>query len=489
MPSFPRDQSKANISSQQTSFLAPQDNTGEMIQKIGEGLGNKAFEIGLKLKASNDATQKLVASNNFKIGMLDISSRAENDPNYNNSAQYFKEIEKLKTDSLKGVSDPVLQQELGLDFNLGSKVGEIQVQSIFKKKGIDVAQAETLKAIDVEVNNPTENSLAKIQGVLDSQVSVGNIDHKDAYTLLQKANKDLGVNRVNDSIFNAKTSEEINAVRNAFTSGAYEKGGVTIDGKEKNTMLKSIDTKAKQIEINANFAERVQRQNDTHELIDLSNNSLLTPSKLEEYFKTNRISNSTYKALQDTLDSPVGPTANTDKKTYYDLTNSLLKENVDPEKSMVEILKANADGKLSKEDAKKLYEMHLIPSSEGFKSLANTQGGDEFTKMKQNFDSQIAAVADKRNWFKSAFRNFNEFFSGVDKEKNVVGATQKLIDNITNNKIKNEDIPAEADKIIGQENLKSHPDWAKLPEKGKKGVDRFGNKVVVYPDGRIVKAE
>ena len=255
MPDFPRYNSKAQPTTQQPSVQAPEDTSGKIMQEVGK-IGQDVAEIGFKWQNAVNTVQKTTATNNFKLGMLDIQNRAANDPNYNNSDQYFKEIEKLKTDNLKGFSDKAVENEMASEFNYAGKVGQIQIDGLFKKKLIDVGQANTLKFIDTELNNPNDNSLSNIQNVLDQQVQSGIIDHKDAYQLFHKANEDLGVNLINRDLYLAQTPEQVDAVTQGITSGAYEKGGVTIEPDKKKALL-DIAERAK-----TNTEKKVQAQQE-----------------------------------------------------------------------------------------------------------------------------------------------------------------------------------------------------------------------------------
>ena len=153
MPNFPRYESKGQLTTQQPSPLAPEDNTGKMVQAAGE-VGKNAIEIGLKWKQATDTIQKTTAMANFKTGMLDIQDRAGQDPDYNNSDKYFKEIEKLRSDNLKGFKDKQVEQEMASEFNYSSRVGQIQVENVYRKKTVAVGQANSLKMLDILSQNP-----------------------------------------------------------------------------------------------------------------------------------------------------------------------------------------------------------------------------------------------------------------------------------------------------------------------------------------------
>lgn len=261
MPDFPRYESKASPSTRLPSVGAPLDTQGQVTENTANAIGN-AQNQAYKWQNAVDTIQKTTANANFKTGLLDIQQRAANDPNYNNSAQYNQEIEKLKQESLKGFSSKTAETETALNFGYESKVAQIQIDNLYKKKMIDVGQTSSLKLIDAEVNNPTETSLSNIKKELDTQVNAKIFGHEAAYKIYQKANDDLGVNRVNQDLNKAETPEQVEAIRQGLTSGDYESGGVTIDPEKKRALLGIADTTYKNAEKkSAAVAVEAQAQN------------------------------------------------------------------------------------------------------------------------------------------------------------------------------------------------------------------------------------
>ena len=194
MPTFPRYNSTKQPTTQQPSVLAPTDNTGAVIAETGQKIGSQVQDITMKWSNTVDTIQKTTAQANFKTGMLDIQNRAANDPDYNNSDSYFKEIEKLRKDSLKGFSSKLAETEAAIEFGYEAKVGQIQIDNLYKKKMIDVGQMNSMRLIDAGVNNPTDSSLPSIKAELDKQVAAGIFDHKDAYKIFETSEQKLKFN-------------------------------------------------------------------------------------------------------------------------------------------------------------------------------------------------------------------------------------------------------------------------------------------------------
>ena len=157
MPNFPRAKSTAQLTTQTPSLQAPEDTTGAILEQTAK-VGQQVQETALKWSNAVDTIQKTTAQANFKSGMLDITNRAQNDPDYNNSDQYFKEIEKLKTDNLKGFSSKTTETQAAIEFGYEAKVGQIQIQNLYKKKMIDVGRAGAKRFLDVLIQNPNSNT-------------------------------------------------------------------------------------------------------------------------------------------------------------------------------------------------------------------------------------------------------------------------------------------------------------------------------------------
>lgn len=240
MPDFPRYESKGQLTTQVPSAGAVQETGGQMMEQAGKVFGQTA-ETMLKWGQALDTIQKTTSTANFKSGMADILNRAQNDPDYNNSAQYVQEMEKLKSQNLKGFQSKTAETETAIEFGYESKVGQIQLDNIYKKKVIDVGQASTLKIIDGEVNNPTFKSLGNIKKTLQAQVDAGVYSEEAAYRLYQKANDDIGVNRISKDLYSAQTPEQVEQVSQNITSGVYEQYGVTIDPDKKKSLLEIAD--------------------------------------------------------------------------------------------------------------------------------------------------------------------------------------------------------------------------------------------------------
>jgi len=237
MPNFPRYQSKAQPTTSQPSVQAPEDTTGEIIQKVGE-VGKTVQDVSVKWSEAMKSTKKTVSLTNNKSEILDIQNEFQNKPLLT-EADYKDargRIEKARLKNSEGLDSLSV-----LELNYDSKVADIQLENIFKKKSIELDTIATKRAVALEVNNPTPNSFPKIKALFREKIDKGLIDPSVAYSEEVRANNDLGVKRINQDLYQAKTTEEVDAVSQGITSGFYEQGGVTIEPDKKKSLLDIAD--------------------------------------------------------------------------------------------------------------------------------------------------------------------------------------------------------------------------------------------------------
>lgn len=194
VPEFPRYESKGQLTTQTNSAQAPTDTSAKMLEQTSK-VGQSLQDVSIKWMNAVDTIQETTANANFKIGMEDIKNRAQNDPNYNNSDQYFKEIEKLKSDNLKGFSSKSTANKMAINFGYEAKVGQIQIQNLYKKKMIDVGQVSADKLINSEIdyaNENPDNAFSNIKIILDKQVQAGIYSATEAQKKYKESVKTIG---------------------------------------------------------------------------------------------------------------------------------------------------------------------------------------------------------------------------------------------------------------------------------------------------------
>lgn len=473
MPDFPRYQSKGDLTTQQPSVQAVTDNTGEVVAQAGAKVGGAIQENTLKWSNAVDTIQKTTSQANFKSGMLDIQQRAANDPNYNNSDQYVKEIEKLRADSLKGFSSKTAETEMAIDLDYESKVGQVSIDNLYKKKLIDVGQTSALKLIDGELSNPTDSSKINIQKIIDSQVKAGIFSTKDGYDLYNKSIKNL----VEFDVANDTATEESqSAVLKELKKGENGKyadvpGDVRLDLIKatqqrifnNNQTYKRDVADSQNLRSNAlidKFAsgEATLRDIEAEESIPEESGGI----KREQLYSYKKSMLSGIKGNLDRMLQEKTPDGDTTKRSkdvrkYLDLINNFLDNKVDQWKAKEILASSYADGIINEREQKFLNDMKQNLNDIEFNrstSLANTV---------------IKGVKD--------FLNFQSNASDEDIARNI----KTLVGELAEGK----DPEESGKKIISKEAMKFFPDYSSYPEQGKEKQDKNGNRFLVFPDGTI----
>lgn len=483
----------ATISTQaKTAMQDPQvaSTTGRMFFNLGAGME----DVSAQLEKAHTLAETTKAENALALKTAEIKQRAANDTDTSPEGRkkYHDELTRAASETAEGISLPYAKDIFSSKAQSQTAIDKFDIDNSYRKRVIDQGKANAAVFLDaqrksyIETNSMgmKENAILRRNAKIDEMISSGFLSREDGAELKIKSQKQWDKEQI---LYHAQmnpqqTIDELKKGENGFYKG--------IDPESRADGLHKSEVQLRQDQHQSKQAEYIKRQDKVHELTMLSNSNLLTGPILEEAFITKQISNTTYKSLQENLDSPVGPTASTDNKTYYDITTQLAEGKLKPEEAVEKILDANTKGKLSKVDAKKIYEMHLTPNGNDPQSLADIEAANQstgFDKMNNGFNARLAAIKDKQGWISSALKNFRDYYTGVDKEAQIAVAHQKLSDSIQRNKVQNKDIPAEADKVIAQDMLKKHPEWGSLPKEGKKGKDRHGNPVIVYPDGRVVR--
>ena len=233
--SFDRYESKGQLTTQAPSVQAAEDTTGQILEQ-GAKLGQQVQDVSLKWFEAVKSTRKTVALVNNKSEILDIEQRASVEVDPNKLKDYQSDIEKARLKNSEGLDSLSV-----LELNLDSRIASLKLDGVFKKKTIELDTIATKRSIAFEVNNPTPDSFPKIQAILKEKIDKGLLDPSVAYTEEVKANNDLGVNRINQDLYQAKTPEEVDAVAQGITSGMYEQGGVTIEPDKKKALLDIAD--------------------------------------------------------------------------------------------------------------------------------------------------------------------------------------------------------------------------------------------------------
>lgn len=474
MAQFPRYQSKEQINIQAPSVAAPQETDAQMMEQAGK-VGGVVQDAALKWSNAVDTIQKTTATANFKSGMLDITSRAQNDPNYNNSEQYFKEIEKLKADSLKGFSSKAAEAEASINFDYDGKVGQIQIQNLYKKKMIEVGQISTMKLIDAEISNPNKDSFSEINRILNDQIKAGIYSREEAYKVYKASIKTIGAFDVANDPADQEENSAVLAELRKGEKGKYAQ----IPADDRLDLIKATQQRI--------FNNNQTYKRDVQDASNARSNSLIEKiaggeasikdieAELSIPEQTGGIKRSqllTYKralvsGVKGDLDRMLRektpdnePTKRAkDVKSYLDLIDNFVDDNTDQLISKEMLATAFEDG------------------------IVNSKEQQFLNGMKQNlkdiqFNRRTDIVA-------SSIKNLKSFFKlqTNSSDEDIARNIKTLIGDIQEGGSPD----ASLRKIMQKEVLRRVPDIASYPKTGKLKRDANGNIIRLFPDGTYVE--
>lgn len=185
---FPRYLSKAKATTQQPSAFAAESTEGQITEQVAKVAG-VAQEATYKWGLAYQEAQKTQAELNQRTQIDDLLARAEADPDYNALEKYQQENEKIKTQSLSGFKNNFTKGEAAAKANYYSSAANNQLTNIFRKKMIDNQQANTMRLLDLEAKNPSEDTFANMKAILEKQKSLGFLSETDALKLEEKYTK------------------------------------------------------------------------------------------------------------------------------------------------------------------------------------------------------------------------------------------------------------------------------------------------------------
>lgn len=242
MAQFPRYESKGQLTSQAPSVGAAADTSPQMMEAAGK-IGTQVQDLAVKWSNAVDVIQETTATANHKGTILQTQNDFVNNPNatledYNSA---LKSIDKSQETNLSQFTSQAAKSKASITLGYESQVAKIQIQNAYKKKMGDIGIAKDKELEDIEINNPTDSSMYNIKKSKNRLLQAGLIDHTTYVTGIERANKELGVNRISKDLFQSQTPEDIDSISQKITDGSYERGGVTIDPDKKKNLLEVAD--------------------------------------------------------------------------------------------------------------------------------------------------------------------------------------------------------------------------------------------------------
>jgi hypothetical protein len=111
-------------------------------------LGKVARDLSMVWQAAEDATQTLDRQNHIDEGQREIYNRAQTEPDYKNSDQYFADLDALKDSSLEGFSNNEARAKFAITANNQTAAAKIKMDGLFRTKMQDHYKGELITSHD-----------------------------------------------------------------------------------------------------------------------------------------------------------------------------------------------------------------------------------------------------------------------------------------------------------------------------------------------------
>ena len=184
MPTLPTYNQQRNITAE--TGAAPQ-NLAKAKGSVNNAIIDTGMDMAKKWSAAVDTMQATSAVGKFNAAVLDIKTRAENDPDINSYPKYKKELDTAKKESLKGFQNKMVEDTVGFSLTNDANVADASLGDSFRKRQIKYGQSELLRGVDaltqrsVNAMNPADaqKSEQDIEAMVDLNVQAGIIDPDD----------------------------------------------------------------------------------------------------------------------------------------------------------------------------------------------------------------------------------------------------------------------------------------------------------------------
>ena len=475
MPTLPVYNSNKNINATPAApFRNEVSKPFEDTQKVVGALQ----EVTQKWSDANDVMQYTEAKAKYGVALADVEARAIADPDFKNSEKYSKEIEAIKKDGTKLISNQQVAGRANFEFEQDAEITKIKISAGFQKKQMAYNQLMVKSSLDSLMQKklgavtPAQSGQyqAEIQELLATQVQSGVLSYEEADKLLTQSQE----TSVKYEIYaDTATSEGDSRVLNELKDHSGKYSFLAPD-----TRLKMIEESQRRIfQNNQTFKREVEVSQDerTNNFIykladgtatfrDIDAEYAIPEDKggmprkvLDQYQR--RLQSGVTQDLNQMIQEKDASKSLTVRakmsKQYNDLIDMFIDNSSDRWKAKEALAKAYADGVIDAKEQKT-----LAPLKESLKDI-------QFNRNTGPMASAIKSV-----------KKFMNASNATDEE--LAYRIKQLVGEVGQGK----DPIAESKKIMGAEMLRHFPDYNTYSEKGQKMIDRKSGKAyLVYPDG------
>jgi len=456
MPQLPQYNSQRQITTQANAPL--ESGAVERSQAIVGPLVKAGGEIAQKWQDATDTMQYTTAKANYQTGLVEIEARAASDTDINNYPKYAEEIRKLKQENLKGFSNKLIEQKAALEFDTSSKIANIKLNALFKKKQIEVNNVNIERLITnakeriYNASSPVEEEQIKqeIQEVLSSNISKGLISQADGEEIWDKTREDIRKGIVARDISN--DPEETLKELKKGEEGLYP----DLTAKERRDYLDSaIGAIADQKKEKRRLRSQAQIDNRDDIISKIASGDI----------------------QQKDFPEIINKFAGKDEKLQLALQRNLKGQQIELTKEDDQAFMGLAI-KMFESDKPDDVSNFLVDALENPNISRNRLASLVYAARLRGEE-----IAGNNKFLSNVWNGIRDYFIG-----NINKAQETMI-NIMNKFSKEkktlEDLPVVADEALRQERIKEYPWIQNLPKEGEIRIFPDGAKRKIYPDGRI----
>jgi len=444
MPRIPQYESKRNVN---TGPIAPAQNLATQDAANQNKILGTIQDVAQSWSDAHDVMQYSKAKADYEVRAEEIKQRAALDENFNNTPKYLEELNKAKSESLKGIDNNTVAGKAGQEISLSNSINGIKIEFANKQKELANNQHNVQEYVTAKVNDlpyATEAEKLSIQADVEDHLKLQVIQGVLSPQMAQKILLESKMASATNHVF-SNPDEAISELQKK--DGYYSE----LPLEKKSKLISTASDYKKRLQKEATQLQKdIILKNETDIAMAIAEGKPMNIGKLALKLENGTISSDFAQIALRVVTSPEPVGAYTNNDEFSALTKKLFasenKEQV--HKSIMNILRGGGDGKLSKDDLEILLLSAINQPLEKRKELSN-------------------AVKTLGKWADET--------EGVDR-------ADVLRDFQT--KIKEEKSISEAVSESMQENtVKAVPKVVGFPKEGKLQIDKHGNKALVFPDG------
>lgn len=475
MPDLPVYNSNKNIDPQLQEPLRD-----EAVQpfKDNAAIIETAQKIDDQWNAANDTMQYTEAKAKHGIQIADVQNRAASDPNFKNSPQYYKELQKITQQATVGIENSQVAERANAEFQYDAGIASLKMQNDFRQKQMAFnlvnvkTSVDTLLQSKLAAATPAEaqNYQTQMDTLIQANIASGVLSPKEAETLVSNSQKTAVEYQIAaDPSTQEQDSHVLAELKDPKGQYSFLAPSVRLDlvqeaqrrifqnnqtykrEVDQSQTVRNNDFIQKMAEGTANFQDVNNEMKIPEEQGGMKRSVLLQYQKylqsgvdktLNEYLREGGKNDPTKRAQL--------------AKQYNELIESYMDDNSDKWKAKEMLAKGLKDGVLDADELK-----ILNPLKDGLKDI-------QFNKDTSPIATAIKTV---KGWMGNNNAPSDQIALRLKQMMNSLGA--------------GDTVEVAQSKVMAAEMLSHFPEHQQYPKEGKRFMDKkTGRAYVVYPDGK-----